>query len=52
MAVLLFSLSTNHDDRTMFEYYEVRFKFTPAPLQLHYGRYVIQHYRPQNRRQL
>ena len=21
----------------MFEYYEVRFKFTPAPLQLHYG---------------
>ena len=36
----------------MFEYYEVLFKFTPAPLQLHYGSYVIQHFRPQNRRQL
>ncbi len=36
----------------MFEYYDVHFKFTPVPLQLHYGRYVIQHCRPQNRRQL
>ena len=38
----------------MFEYYEVRFKFRPttAPLQLHYGIYVIQHCRPQDWRQL
>ena len=36
----------------MFEYYEVHFEFTPIPLQLHYGRYVIQHCRLQNRRQL
>ena len=27
----------------MFEYYEVYFTFTPAPSQLHYGRYFIQH---------
>ena len=36
----------------LFEYYEMRFTFTPAALQLHYGRYVIQHCRPHNRRQL
>ena len=34
----------------MFEYYEVRFKFTPAPLQLQYSRYDVLHCRPQNGR--
>ena len=55
MAVLLISSKTNHDDRPkMLDYYEVRFKFTSAPLQylFYYGRYVIHHCSPQHRWQL
>ena len=50
-CIIIFLVDPSWWSSYMFEYYEARFKFTTAPLQLHYGRYVIQHCRPQNRRQ-
>ena len=51
-CIIIFLVDQSWWSSYMFEYYEVHFTFTPAPPQLHYGRYVIQHCRPQNRRQL
>ena len=50
-CIIIFLVDQSWRSSYMFEYYEVRFKFTPAPLQLHYGRYGVQHCRPHNRRQ-
>ena len=51
-SIIIFLVGPSWWSSYMFEYYEVRFKFTTFPLHLHCGSYVIQHCRPQNRWQL